>query len=295
MKRKEMVTGLLLIAPFLIGFLLFFVIPFGITIIYSLNCGNSMGFQNYRAVYASGLFRLAAFNTLKFHLVSLPLMMLLSITVALILKKGVRWGKGIKTSLLFPMLTPIVSTVIIIEVVFADEGLLNHIIGRLGPGNRSWIHSPNAFPLMVALFLWKNTGYNIIIILSGLYMIPDDYYAYAKTEGIGPVQSFRHITLPSAGNTLLFALLMSLLNSFKSFREAFLIGGKYPDDSIYMLQHFMNNNFENMNYSRLSVAAVTTAGAIFGVIAVVWLIKILMGLEPARVRGAANEKEGSCA
>lgn len=109
---------------------------------------------------------------------------------------------------------------------------------------------------MVALFLWKNTGYHVLIFFSGLQMIPKEYYENAKLDGAGAFRCFRSITFPLMLPILGFNFLLAMMNSFKCFREAFLIGGTHPHESIYLLQHFMNNNFENLNYQRISVASV---------------------------------------
>ena len=88
-------------------------------------------------------------------------------------------------------------------------------------------------------------------------MIPKEYYEYAALFGAGKVQSFRYITLPILLPTITFTIVLSIMNAFKCYREAFLLGGNYPNDSIYLLQHFMNNNFQNLNYQKISSAAVS--------------------------------------
>ena len=90
-------------------------------------------------------------------------------------------------------------------------------------------------------------------------------------DGAGPVRIFRSITLPLLGPTFFFVFVISIVNSFKVFREAYALGGAYPHSSIYMLQHFMNNNFQNLNYQRLSTASIY----VFLVIALVVLALFL--------------------
>lgn len=261
-KEREKWTGLLLCAPFILGFLVFFVLPFSLTLYYSFTtAGCFTGLFNYKAIYSSALFRLAAWNTAAFYLAALPLITALSLGIALLIKWIPR-GNTFKLSLLFPMMLPIASTVMVMDIFFSDKGFLNQFLIGLGLPVADWLNSPVSFWVLVGLYLWKNTGYNVILLLSGLYMIPAEYYDYGKIEGAGPLQSFRHITLPALRPTLFFTLLVSLIGAYKCFREAYLIAGKYPPDSIYLLQHFMNNNFESMNYPRLSASAVTMTAAI---------------------------------
>lgn len=93
-------------------------------------------------------------------------------------------------------------------------------------------------------------------------MIPNEYYEYATLFGAGKIQSFRHVTWPMLIPTFIFTIILSVMNAFKCYREAFLLGGNYPDDSIYLLQHFMNNNFQNLNYQKISSAAVSIVAAL---------------------------------
>ena len=110
--------------------------------------------------------------------------------------------------------------------------------------------------MMLILYLWKSTGYAVVLLLAGLMAIPPDHYAVAQVEGAGRWQAFRYITMPQMWYALFIAFVFSLINAFKCFREIFLVGGEHPHPSVYMLQHFINNSFENLNYQRLSVASV---------------------------------------
>mgnify|MGYP001851136893 FL=1 len=128
-----------------------------------------------------------------------------------------------------------------------------------------------AFWIVVGLYLWKNAGYSVVLLLAGLMTIPEEQYAAASLDGAGGFRQFLHITTPQMWHSVYFALLFSLINAFKCFREIFLIGGKHPNTEVYMLQHFMNNNFENLNYNKLSVSSV------FLFLAVTILISISYG------------------
>lgn len=101
----------------------------------------------------------------------------------------------------------------------------------------------------------------------------------AQLEGAGEWQYLRRVTLPLMAPSFFFVFVISVVNCFKSFREAFLLGGKNPHESIYMLQHFMNNNFESLNYQRLSVAAVLTFVLIFAMVALLFRLKERYGEE----------------
>lgn len=277
MEKRNKRTGFLLALPVLCGLIVFILAPFLLTVYYSFTFGMGgmqfVGLANYTKVYQSDMFRLAVINTSRFLLLGIPLIMLLSFTAALLLDKVLLGGRFMKLALLFPLMVPVASTVMVLEIFLAEKGVLNAWLGFFGLPMVDWLNSPSAFTVLILLFLWKNMGYNVIILLSGLKMIPKDYYDTASLDGANAFQKLRHITLPLMQPTLFFTFVISLLNSFKSFREAFLIGGTHPHESIYLLQHFMNNNFENLNYSRLSVAALTVFSVIFVVIVIVYLLQ----------------------
>ena len=158
-------------------------------------------------------------------------------------------------------------------------GIVNGWLEGLGVPLTDWMNSPRAFWVLIGLYVWKNCGYNVILMLAGLNMIPTEYYQAADIEGASGRQKFTRITLPLIWPSLFFVFVMSVVNSFKSYREAFLLGGKHPHDSIYLLQHFLNNNFENLNYQRLSVAAVMLFMVIFALVAVLYGLQSKYGEE----------------
>jgi len=140
-------------------------------------------------------------------------------------------------------------------------------------GKVNWLDSFLALPVMILIFLWKNCGYNMVLFLAGLGNIPKDYYEAAWMDNASSLQVFKHITVPCLLPTGILALIMSIINSFKIFREIYLITGNYPQEGIYTLQHFMNNMFISLNYPRL-----TSATAVLVVI-IVLFTQFLLHLE----------------
>ena len=130
------------------------------------------------------------------------------------------------------------------------------MLTALGLPVSDWLHSSSSFWVAEALYLWKNTGYSVILLLSGLVTIPEDHYGAARLDGATAWQRFRYITMPQMWYSIFFAVVFSLINAFKCFREIFLIGGTSPHEDIYMLQHFISNSFEHLSYPKLAVASV---------------------------------------
>lgn len=253
--------GLLLILPLAAGCGLFYAVPFLMVLQNSFQRGTGrsreyVGIETYRSMLHSSVFRLAFGNTLKFLVVALPLIILLSYAIALLLKSHAKKHETLKSVLLLPYVMPVVGTVLLVELLFSETGIINRGLYALGLPVADWLHSKSAFWVVVLLYLWKNTGYSVILLLSGLITIPEDHYAAASLDGATAWQQLRYITMPQMWYSVFFAAVFSLINAFKCFREIFLIGGTHPDQSIYMLQHFINNAFDKLNYPKLAVASV---------------------------------------
>ena len=287
MKRREAAIGLLLAAPAVMGLLAFLVLPFGYTFLRSftvgLGWGRFVGLENYAQLFGNRLFLLALKNTFLFLACGLALILPLSLFLALLLQKTGKWGKGLAMALLFPMVLPVSAIVIVVNLVFAENGLLSQLTGPT-----PWMDSPFAFVILLGLYLWKNVGIGVVVLLAGLTTIPGELYESASMDGAGKWARLTRVTLPMLRPELLVVTILSTLNAFKNFREAFVLGGDHPHESIYMLQHFMNNNFENMNFPRLSVAAVVFFALLFCLYAL--LLKSPLGRgEPALENGSRRD------
>jgi len=267
--RKESLAAFLFLAPSLIGIAVFFLIPFVDTVRRSfmdVRAVNFIGLESYTSVLNNAAFRLAAVNTLKFVAICIPLLMIISLATALLLRSIKPYGRLFKTTFLLPMAVPVASIVLLWQTVFNEGGLANAVLIRLGFEPINFMGSSSAFWVLVFTYVWKNTGYNMILWLAGLDGISDTLYEAAKVDGAGRVQSFRYVTLPCLLPTVGIVAILSLLNSFRVFREAYLVAGAYPHDSMYMLQHLFNNWFLNLDISRLSAAATMLAAVLLAII-----------------------------
>lgn len=243
MKKKQIRSGLLFLAPVLLGTLVFFAVPFCMVVKYSFGQTRFVGLDNYIQVLGSESFRLAVWNTGRFLALGVPLVLVLALGLALLLHSRPRFRSLCSNTMLLPLVLPLASIVMLIEFLIPDTTM----------------EGDGAFWVLLALYIWKNCGYLALLFLAALNMIPDEYYQFARLSGANTLQRLWYVTLPQILPTLGFAAVMAVINNFKSYREAFLLGGKHPVESIYLLQHFLNNNFESLNYSRLSVASVLLA------------------------------------
>ena len=251
----------ILIAPLVAGCLLFTVVPFVLVLRYSFMRGSGfsaqfLGFENYIKVVTNEEFTLAFGNSMRFLAMGLPLIMILSYVIALLMQQQATKHKLLKSVFLFPYIMPVAGTVLLINLLFTETGIVNDLLIKMGLPIQQWLAGQNAFWVMVALYLWKSAGYSVILLLAGLVTIPTDQYESADLDGASGFQKFFYITTPQMWYSVFFALIFSVINAFKCFREIFLIGGEHPSSELYMLQHFINNSFNNLNYPKLSVASV---------------------------------------
>ena len=254
----------LFLAPLMLGCMVFYIIPFVQVIQFSLTWGGSLSLKNYQELLLrNGSFVLAFGNSMKFLLAGLPLVMVRAYLIAILLKQQANRHKFLKTVFMLPYIMPVVGTVLLVDVVFQETGLLNRFLTLLNGAGVDWLNGPSAFWVMILLYLWKNTGYAVILLLAGLVTIPEDQYESAELDGATALQKFHYITTPQMWYAIFFALAFSVINGFKCFREIFLIGGQEPDDELYMLQHFINNTFKNLNYPKLSAGSVLLLAVIF--------------------------------
>ncbi|GIO43823.1 carbohydrate ABC transporter permease [Paenibacillus apis] len=257
--RKDSAIAWIFLAPSAVGFALFYLIPFVMGVFYSFVDNavdrHFVGLENYSELLASGSFRKAAFNTFYFSAVGVPISLALSLGLALLLNTNIYLRKWLRTAYVLPLVVPVASIVFIWQMLFDWNGSVNAWLNDFGIERVDWMKTEAARYVIIVVYLWKNIGYNVILFLAGLQQIPKDYYETAQVEGVGRLRQFGSITLVYLTPTMFFVVILSIMNSFKVFRETYLIAGDYPHDSIYMLQHYMNNMFTSLDIQKLTAAA----------------------------------------
>ncbi|MCD7716006.1 MAG: sugar ABC transporter permease [Lachnospiraceae bacterium] len=143
-----------------------------------------------------------------------------------------------------------------------SNGLINALIVRFGGEAVNWMGSSCSFMVLVISYIWKNLGYDMILWLAGLAGISPEIYEAARVDGAGEWNCFTQITLPNLRPSLYTITVLSFLNSFKVFREAWLVAGDYPNQSMYLLQHLYNNWFRELLFDKISASAVVTAAVV---------------------------------
>ena len=280
-RRGERVFSNVCVMPSLLGVLVFFLVPFCIVIYYSLINNpvlkEFVGIENYIKLFSNAAFKKAVKNTVFFSVVAVPLSVILSLALAMLLERKIPGKSIFRTFFLSPLMVPTASVVLVWQVLFHNHGTINQIIEACGGHGIDWIKSPYGQVIIICKFLWKNLGYNMILFISALCAIPRDIIEVADLEGASGLYKLVHIKLRYLSPTILFVLILSMINSFKIFREVYLLTGNYPQDKLYMLQHFMNNTFNSLDYQKLSAAAVLFAIVMIVIMAILLIVENIFG------------------
>ena len=246
-----------LVLPSILGILVFFIVPYLVSIRYAMIDNpigeNFVGLDHFTATMDNTAFQLAIGNTVRFISMSVPLNMSFAMMIALMLRRAGGFAKSVLGAFfLLPLVIPSGSVVHFWRSLFGLNGFINGVfIGE----PMDWLNTDLSLFLVVIIFLWKNVGFNIVLYLAGLNLIPKEFHENAAVEGAGSIRRFFSITLVYVMPTTFMVFLLSIIQSFQTFREIYLLTGAYPHRSLYMLQHYLNNQFTALDYQRLSAAA----------------------------------------
>ena len=280
-RRNKNIACLYFLLPSFLGVIVFVLAPFADVCRRSLTTavtGEFRGIDNYKQVFENKAFWLAAGNTAKFVLVCLPLLIGLGLITACFLSRFTRIH-FLKSAFLFPMAVPAATVVLVWKLIFDRQGFLNLFLTRLGEAAYSagvlqsapvfdidYMRTGAAFWVLVFSYIWKNLGYTVVLWLTGILSISTQIREAARVDGAGEFTCFVRIIMPNLKPVLYTITVLSFLNTFKAFREAYLVAGSYPDESMYLLQHLFNNWFTNLDFDKMAAAAVILGFILFAAI-----------------------------
>ena len=254
------------VAPALAAIGVFFFVPvvasvllsfsdFDIYAVASRDNLRMIGFGNYARLARDGLFWVAVRNTLYFVLVAAPLSLLGSLGAALVLSARLtRWKDVFRTILFLPVVTTLVAVAVVWRYAFHPRiGLLNALLAPLGIGPIDWLGDPRwAMPAIILMTIWKNFGFNMVILVAGLQSIPEQLYEAARIDGAGAAARFRHVTLPMLAPTMVFVGVMTLIGDLQLFAEPYVMtqGGPVQATlSVVLLMYLEGFRWWNMGYA----------------------------------------------
>jgi len=253
--------------PGLIGILVFYIVPFGGGIWYSLRDGGFedkfVGIDNYISVWKNQMFQLGLKNTLLLSLIGAPLLWLISFVLAVLLNRIRPSGGFFRSAVLLPYLMPSCAVLIIWQLWFDFGGPINRLLVAMGLERVKFLQGSMLRLPIILMFLWKNLGFCVVIFTAALEAIPVPLYEYADIEGASFMRKAFGITLPLIVPSAFLVLILAWINAFRVFKEVYFISGAYPDEAVYTLQHYMNNMYSKLNYQNVTSAAYMFALMVF--------------------------------
>lgn len=241
------------VAPALVALGLFFFLPVAAALVLSFtdfdiyavaDIGNLrfVGLDNYVHLLETPLFWRALGNTAWFVILGVPLSIMMSLAAALLLDNKLARFKGFFRTVYF---APVVTTLVAVAVIWryllhTKYGLVNWVLGGIGIGPIDWLGDPRwSMPAIVLFAVWKNFGYNMIIILAGLQTIPEELHEAARIDGASAFQRLRHVTLPGLAPVLLVVSILTMAGYFQLFAEPYVMTQGGPVESTVSILYFM--------------------------------------------------------
>ncbi|TDR48685.1 carbohydrate ABC transporter membrane protein 1 (CUT1 family) [Tahibacter aquaticus] len=252
------VIGLFFVGPVVAALLLSFT-DFDLYALADPHNLRLVGLRNYVDVLQTPLFWQALGNTLYFVGIGVPLSLLVSLGAALLLDSRLaRCKPFFRTALFAPVVTTIVAVAVVFRYLFHTRyGLVNYGLGWLGLEPIDWLGDAAwSMPTIILFAVWKNFGYNMIILLAGLQAIPQELHEAARIDGAGSWQRLRHITLPLLAPTLLVVSIITVAGYFQLFAEPYVMTRGGPLQSTTSVLYFMyEEGFKWWNLGRASAIA----------------------------------------
>jgi len=265
--RAESRAGWMFVTPALALIGVFFVLPviavfllsftdFDIYSIGDVASTRFIGLANYRALVASPLFWTALRNTAYYVVVGGPLSVAVSLAAAVLINARLtRWKPFFRSAFFAPWVTTLVAVALVWRYVYHPQyGPLNALLGVFGIGPIDWLGNPHwAMPAIILVSVWKNFGYNMLVFLAGLQLIPDELQEAAALDGAGAWHRFRHVTVPMLGPTFLFVGVVTMIAAVQIFSEPYVMTQGGPLKSTLTLVLFMYE--QGFRWWRLGFAA----------------------------------------
>ncbi|MNO42415.1 L-arabinose transport system permease protein AraP [compost metagenome] len=257
--RSDTPGFFLFIMPWLIGFSVFFLVPFGTSIFYAFTDAKLpgstdfqfIGLSNFAEMLKNPIFAKSVFNTMYFVVLGVPIVTAGMLLLATLLNLKVKGIALYRTFYYLPTLVPIVATVIIWRLVFnAEFGILNAILGLFGVGKVDWLGGEHTIkPVIILLQIWIS-GSGVLILLAALKNVPRHLYEAAEIDGASVVRRFFSITLPMISSSILFVLIIQTMYNFQMFTEAMLLSKGGPNYASYtFVYNIYKSAFTDLKFS----------------------------------------------
>jgi len=268
--RRRWPMVLALLAPSLVFLVLFTYGPIVRVAVDSLMVGRfagetTLGFGNYHRLFADPHFTRAAANNLVYAVGTIVPSLILALALALALRESNRFTAILRTLVVMPLLIPLVAAAALFSfILLPGDGLLDFYLHRLGLGMVNWLGDPDlALGAVIAITIWKNTGYYMLFFLAGLAGVPQDLVDAARIDGAGAWRRLRSIVLPLLGPTLGFVVPIALLNALTQIDHVVTMTQGGPSDATNLLLYYIYQQAaQNSDTGLASAATVISVAAL---------------------------------
>ena len=278
-QKKENLFGYIFVGPQLLGFLLFVAFPLGFSIYlcFSYWDFSSMpqfiGFQNFEAIFRDTIFWKSIGNTFIYILITVPLTLITSLTLALLTNRKLPFMKFYRAAFFLPMVTSTVAIAMVWLIIYdTNGGVLNTLLASVGISEPiKWLQDGNLARFAISvIIIWLKVGYYYIIFDAGLKNIPTELYEAAQIDGASAWTKIKRITIPMLSSVMFFVTVMLFIDIFNMFNEVYIMTGGGPDYSTYTLSMYIY--FYAFNQFDMGRAAVAS-WVLFALVAVVTVIQ----------------------
>ncbi|MGK2851198.1 MAG: carbohydrate ABC transporter permease, partial [Candidatus Limnocylindrales bacterium] len=250
---RQNLTGWAFAAPFMILFSVFLAFPiiaafllsftsFGLRDLQNPVGTSFVGLQNYIDLLGDAKFWKSLGNTVFFVVVGVPITLAFGLLIANALNRGVtRFRTAFRVGYYLPVITSIVAIAVVWRFLLnPDVGLINMALGAVGIDGPAWLADPAlAMPSIIAMAVWRNLGFAMIVFLAGMQAIPASLYEAASLDGAGRWQAFRNITIPLLRPTILFMTVITTIGYLQLFEEPFVMTAGGPLDATLSVTMYM--------------------------------------------------------
>lgn len=264
-RRRESLAGYLFIAPNLLGFLVFQLIPIIAAIVLGfsswdlINPPEWVGLTNYKTLLNDPVFKLSLQKTLYFVIVNVPVQSILALMIAVLLNQNVKFQNLLRTLFIVPWVSMAVAVGLTWTWIFNSQfGLLNQILNSLGFQRIPWLASQDwALNSVIIVNVWQYLGFHIIIFLTGLQLIPQEVTEAAIVDGATPWTRFWKITFPLISPVLFYDLIVNMIGTFQIFDLPYAMTGGGPGNAtrVYNL-YLYQKGFQFLRMGEASAMAV---------------------------------------
>lgn len=279
---SETFWAYLFLTPIIIGFIVFTIFPVGMSFYYSLTKSDGItppvfiGLENYVTLFKEPEFLHALWNTVYYAIGVVPIGAFLALVIAVMLNQKIRFVNVYRSAFFIPVIVSTISVAMVWQWLYnKDYGLINHVLSIVGLPQPAWIASQElAMPSVIIMSIWKNLGFNVVILLAGIQGISPSLYEAADIDGAGAFRKFKSITMPLVRPTMVFVLIISIINAFQAFDQIYIMTKGGPAKATEVVVYLIYNNA--FNFFKQGYAS-AMAYVLFMIIFVISIIQLKVG------------------